>query len=794
MTTDPSETPKLVPFDDDFMRRRRIRRRLFAGVVLFLLAVPTAVAGYLYFFLRNTLPQLGGTAPVPGISRDVTIHRDERGIPRIYASNEADAYFALGWTHAGDRLFQMELLRRLSGGQLARLLGDIGLEEDLRSRRYGHRRMAEAHAEKLDERTRALLTAYVEGINTFVARTGKRTFEFKILRAPFDTWSVVDVLAIGSWQSWYGDALLSDDETYLELLENAGIEKAEAARFAYPAEAPTIVARGSLPESRSEIESLVNGLRIATASNAFAIAGSKSRSGEALIAFDPHVDITTLPGMWYVAGLHVTGEDGSTPLDAVGITVPGLPYVFMGHNGKSAWGFTAAGVDLGDFVRERTDPDDPTKYLTPEGPMPYEIVTEPVQVRGQKSPIELEVRITRHGPILFDGEEEDGDPIAIRWAGHDSDLASVAAAMLDMPTVTSFDRFRELTTALRANLEWFYADENGDIGYQLGAPVPIRAVDEALFPVSGHDGNPNWTGYAPLEETPHAFRPAKGWLASCNQKPRRSGADIPGTYVLDRILRAEELFADREAFDLDDLAAAQLDRVDADLRRWREPAAETLDRLGDAARAAALRAFDGEMSLTSADAALLVTWRSLLLELIFMDELGSPGTLRMLDRVFDDPDSPLFDDTRTDEVEDRAFIQDAAMRRALASTKDKTWGDLQSLTFSHPFSQARGAGFLGLVRGPFPRAGSPGALNASFHARGETDEFQSRIGPSWRFLLDFADLDACRMSLPAGQSGNPMSPFFFDFYESWDAGEYWTVPFSRAAVEESAKHTLRLTP
>jgi len=806
---DPTNAP-----DDLLARRRRVRRRVLIGLVIFALAVPTGIAGFLYFFLRNTLPPMAGRLELPGPTAEITIHRDARGIPQVFAETERDAYFALGFLHASDRLFQMELTRRLASGSLAQLLGWIALDADRESRLLGHRRMARAQVGRLDARTRELLEAYVAGINAYVPRTGRRPFEFKILRAPFDRWSVDEVLAILSWQSWFADRLLSDDPAYLALYEGAGAEAVEAARASYPEWAPATVARASLtplgPLGPVLDEAWVAGLARALrpgASNALAVSARRSESGAALLALDPHVDITQLPGLWYVAGLHAA----DTGLDVVGITTPGTPFVSMGHNGSLAYGFTVAGVDLADYYLERLDPADPGRYATPDGYARFDTVRESIRVRDASVPIELEVRSSRHGPVVYpaaavggrapgapgeEGPDAFGDDrvVALRWAGHDADLARAARSLFGLPRATSFDELRERVTALgAANFAWVFAHAQGSIGYQLGAPVPVRGSDERLLPLEGWVEGNDWRGYRPAGELPYRIDPPDGALAACNNRPA-CATDIPGTYAFDRILRATEVLAGDGPISAADLHAAQLDRVDRYLERRRDLVADTLEAVGRADLADRMRRFGGDVGDDSELGAIALAFGVELRYAVFEDEIDGPGTPRMLERVLGDAGSPLFDDRTTGASETRAAVLARAMERTLERVGGRRLGDVQSLTLRHPFWQARGAAFLGLARGPYPRGGSPGSLDASFPELQEDGSLRVVAGPSWRFVLDFADVDGCRMALPAGQSGNPMSPHFFDFFELWQDGESWPLPFTREAIEANSMHTLVLAP
>lgn len=795
-----SQAPAPTPVNaEEVVIRRRVRRRAMIGLLLFLLVLPVGIFGYMLVFLKNTLPPTNGQIRIPGITAEVVIHRDEMGIPQIFAATEADAYYGLGFVHASDRLFQMELVRRMASGRLSQLLGDESYESDIEARLLGHRRLAAEQVKAFDGPARELVDAYVLGINSFMLRTGKRSFEFKVLRAPFDSWTVEEVLAVLSWNTWFVQDMLSDDRAFLDLFEQAGREKAAAVRYDYPGDLPTIVAALDERPGASDMRRLASALRPTTASNAFVVSGERSASGKSLIACDPHVDVTFLPGLWYIAGLHVE----EPAIDAVGVTMPGLPALSMGHTQTTAWGFTAAGFDLVDYFIEEVDPDDPDRYRTPDGYAAFERIADTIPVRGESTPRALDIRISRHGPIVRDLTAADpSEPpraVALRWAGRDSDLAAGITAAMRLPKVTDFDEFRRTVTSIAAaNLSWVWAHADGEIGYQLGAPVPIRGSEETQLPLEGWIAANDWQGYRPLEETPAGSRPEQGWIASCNNKPAGASVDypLPGTFVTDRVRRATQLLSGKEIISADDLVAAQADRIDLELAAWGPLAAEVLEGVGEAELARKARDWNGDMDPDSRLAAVISAWRFALREAAFVDEMGYRGSMRMLDQVLADDVAGILDDTTTDPgVESRAEALAGAMRTALEWTDGKSLGEAQPITFRHPFWRARGSGFLGLVRGSYARGGSTGTLDSSFPRRATRGAgLETGVAPSWRYVLDFADVDGCRMVIPGGQSGNPMSPHFFDFFKIWRENRYHTVPLSKDKVEAAATQTLRLIP
>ena len=818
--------------------RRALKGLLFAVAGLI---VGFVIAGYV--LLQRSLPVTDGTVTLDGLQDDVTITFDSLGIPQIWAHNETDALFALGYQHAADRMFQMDLIRRLSQGRLSEMLGSVTLETDKQQRMIGHTRLAQKALESLSDHNRRRLQAYADGVNAYHETCRSLPFEFRLLPVDFEPWTVYDCLTALSFQTWFSDALQNSDEFYLELTEKLSDKQLESLLPVYPDWAETTVPEAagrslrppttggpSVCLERGPVESLpavnVNRasvsatsgstafqkaaatallddlstpLRMAGASNSWVVASDRSAGGRAMLAADPHLEIGRLPQFWYAVGMHV--EEPS--YGVLGITVPGLPFVVMGHNGAAAWSFTAGGVDVTDYFEERLDPDDSLRVLTPSGYEPLEIIIDTIYASDNR-PIELRSRLTRHGPVMSDN----GDKLySLKWAGHDVDLAAAIGAGFELHRVITYDRFRLVVTGLGAlNANYMYADRAGNIGYQLGTPIPVRSGNDGHRPGRGWIGDDDWEGYYPLDETPHVCNPPQGWLASCNNMPSRS-ANLSGNFAADRILRITELLRANAEITVDDMATWQLDHRDEYLLRWETILTEALIGIGEA-RLISGNHWDGQTTVESTMMPMMVLFLNRLKQLTFQDELGtlSAGVSKLtLDRLYHSEATEWFDDITTpDYMETREEIAQRAAREtvdALSAVQSddqqplRSWGEMHTLTMRHPMASVPVVNsILNLKFGPWPHSGSPGSLNASFYSRRDDTTYTCIVGPSWRFVIDFADVAAATMVLPAGNSGNPMSSHFFDFNEMWRNGGRWTVPFSRDRVFARAVSTLTMQP
>ncbi len=718
--------------------------KLFARIVLVLLLLAIIVWFGVPLYLRRSIARHEGTV-VAAVRTPVEIAFDAKGIPQIWARTDGDAFFAIGWLHASDRLFQMELVRRLARGELSEVFGAVAIDVDERQRRIGFARRANAN--ELTPAARAALQRYVDGVNAWVAQASVLPPEFVILRLTPRKWTIEDCLAVSGYQTWFSHELMDQDQRYQKIIEKLGMPARALAHAGHPWSPSTV------PE-----------LSITNASNSWVVAPSHSATHAALHAADPHLSIDQAPGLWYLAGLH--SDEG---LNVVGATYAGAPFVVMGHNEAIAYSFTVASVDVIDYY------DDHAAGAA---------IREEIRVRGAK-PRVIEVREGARG-VMID------DHTSLHWAGFDFAPARISDSALRLQKAATFDEFRRAVTGFGAlDANWIYSDRAGNVGYQLGAPVPIRDYDTYVRQ-SASDPRSAWRGYRALDETPYALNPAQGFLASSNNQivPKNWPYAIPGFYDPYRVTRlAAQLPSTHTPAQMH---ALQLDVVSALALRWKSLAAAG----AEAEDAHLLNAWDGRMSADSKAATLFEAWWRRLPRAIFEDDLGEDwDTGRvLLDEAL--TSNTAIDDRRTPQVETRADISKRAMREAKEIAAGRTWGEACKLVIEHPLARVKVLDWwLHLNRGPLPGMGDPGSINANFYSYdGRTKAFRSRVGPSMRFVLDWSDPDSFTLTAALGQSGNPFSPHYDDFLGMAQRGESWTVPFTKEKVYAKSVSMLRLNP
>ncbi len=492
-------------------------RRLIAGFAALLLVI----AGGFYLYLLSSLPQTRGHLVLHGPKAEIRIERDADGIPLITARDDDDAAFGLGFVHAQDRLFQMELARRYAAGRLAEIFGPEALPADREMRVLGLYRAAAAAIPFLSPQMNRVLDAYAAGVNAFIAsRRGARPPEFLLLRFAPEPWRAADSLAWGKLM-----ALRLDGNFRGELLRAQMARSIPAADLAflypeYPADAPTTLAQMLPIYRRLGLGRLYGALPPAVgpiyASNNWVVDGRHSASGKPLLANDPHLELAA-PGPWYLARL-------KTPEGEIaGATAAGVPVVVIGHNAHIAWGFTTTTSDVEDLFVEKVDPADPARYLTPQGSAPFIVRREKILVRGA-APVDITVRATRHGPVLSDvlppGTADPGYVLALSatllvpqdrsaealWeAGHATDWPSFHAAWRNF---------------VGPPQNVVYADDAGTIGFIAPGLVPIRRSGDGWMPAPGWTGDHDWQGFIPFDALPSAVNPSIGAFHQRQQQDR----------------------------------------------------------------------------------------------------------------------------------------------------------------------------------------------------------------------------------------------------------------------------------
>jgi penicillin amidase len=467
------------------------------------------VSGGAYLLLRRPLPKIQGEERLPGLSGEVEVVRDRAGVPHLYATNLEDLYFAQGYVHAQDRLWQMELNRRTAAGRLSEMFGEVALEADRFIRRIGLRRAAEQDAPLLNEETRRLTEAYSRGVNTFVARhKGRLPLEMLLLRITPEPWSVTDSLSWGKMMAWSLAGNWESELLRARIIAKVGAERAARLEPLYVRGLPMIVPPWSdfqglstrLLEQYRQVRELAGLLSTTKGSNNWVVDGTRTQSGKPILANDPHL-APQMPSVWYHIHLNAPG------LDVTGASLAGLPGVIIGRNQRIAWGVTNAGPDTQDLYVERFNPEQSTQYEYQGQWEEAKVIREEIRVKGRAEPVVEDVVITRHGPII-NGMGNGEPPLALRWTSHDP--ATSAESVIGMNRAGNWQEFTAALKHWDAPAQNFvYADVDGNIGYYMAGRVPVRAKGDGLLPVPAGRATTSGRERCPLRNCPRrTIRPA----------------------------------------------------------------------------------------------------------------------------------------------------------------------------------------------------------------------------------------------------------------------------------------------
>jgi penicillin G amidase len=776
-------------------------RRIAAAFGILAAAAIVAAAAWVTW----PLPSRRGTTTIAGLSAPVEVRFDRQGVPHIRTVLETDAWRALGWLHAADRLFQMELRRRAATGRLAEVFGPAGVPTDREARQLGYVALARRDWDAAGPSERAILGAYVDGINAYLA-DHPVPLEVAALGCAPEPWTPVDALAFARLMQ---DGLtiaasrergLFDDARARGLAAAVGLFDAsesgttrvapEVAEFlAAHASAGAPVAAEALPE------------RAPAGSNAWAVTGARSASRRPLLAGDPHLNAER-PGVWYAA--HLTSADG---LDVAGLTLPGGPGVLIGHNGRVAWSITMNQADDADLFLERIDAAAGT-VLRDGRWEPLARSSETIHVKGADDVV-LDVRRTAHGPIVVRFDDAPGYALARASAPE--------GRTQGIEPFVSADRARdgrELRAAFSRyagpaiNVCW--ADAGGNIGVQVAGAIPARRDGDGRFPVPGWTGAYDWNGTIEPAALPSITNPPDGFVASANDDWSVNGAPLPypGLYASnDRAGRARQLAGALHAATVADMRSMQADVYSPYAARAIASMATMTFSDARARRAVAiLTAWDARASLRGPSRlfyAFLKQLRSAVAAPLARGTSGAWITWSLLDRMLaESAGSAYWDDPATPRVETRQEVVERALASALEAVEREdgrdparwNWGRVHRIAYPHPFASVLPAPIA--KRLSFGPVGLPGEWNtldvAGFSLRG--DRYDVVHIPSARLVVDLGDPDASRLVLPLGQSGQLFDRHARDQLTAWSKVVDFPLPFTAKAVTEATTSTLRFVP
>jgi len=793
--------------------------RLASVAALGAVTAAGAAAGGLYYLLRRSLPRTRGSLTVDGLNGPVEIVRDRWGVPHIFAGDEHDVAFGLGFAHAQDRLWQMDFYRRVFSGTLAEVVGEPGIQVDRLMRRFGLRRAAGAQLGQIDAETMAGLEAYAAGVNTFMeSASGRLPLEFLILRYRPQTWAVADSVAFGKFMGWMLASGWSTQIVRSQLMAKLGPEALSELEPLYPESGLLTVPPGTEyrrgdAQLLQEYQELARVLMPGGGSNNWAVDGEKSVTGKPLLANDPHLT-AQMPSIWYEA--HLCGG----AIDAVGASIAGLPTIIIGHNRRIAWGITNSMTGQQDLYVEEVNPEKPDQYRYKGRWRKGERLREEIAVRGQE-PIVEEILVTAHGPVISPAIEGETRVLSVRSVPAES--VSLMRAGYHLMKAQNWDEFRDALRDWSAPGQNFvYADVDGNIGYQLAAHIPVRRRGRGLVPAPGWTDEYDWTGFIPFEGLPSVFNPPTHFVATANNQivgddhPHHIDGDWADEYRIGRIV---EMLREREKN-----AIADFQRMHGDVYsvHGRE-LAEFMGRLqpvDEESRRALdyVRAWDHHLTPDSVAGAIVESFFYHMYRNTFAHKLGDAlgryigegvhylapvsgyghrvgsHLVRLLRQAPADwfPSS----DGRRDTWEDVGL---RSLREALEELRSRLgpdmsrwcWGRLHTISFPHVLGRGPLARLLS--RGPYPLGGDHNTVAQAAYDPAAPYAAGLTI-PSYRQIIDLGNLGNSLSVHTTGQSGQPRSRHFADMIGLWRSVDYHPMLFDREAILAQSEGTLTLKP
>jgi penicillin G amidase len=819
---------------------RAILRFLFWSAAI----VVIAIGATLWWFVYRPLPRLDGSIALPGLQKDAVVERDHWGVPRIRANTVEDMVEAQGYVMAQDRLWQMDLLRRVARGQLSEILGPATLNVDRQFRTFGFTRAADRDLGLMDATNRAILDAYARGVNHFIEQhRDQLPLEFSLLKYKPQPWQPTDTLVISGYMYQTLTDTWEEEIDRTNVTDRVGSERArdlfspDAAMDRFVVGDPNVVNDGSqrsrvdsddedddddddmepdgvlkasatrsnnvrapdaipdlttaLANSVSEfLEASRREIRHSLGSNNWVVSGAHTATGKPLLANDTHLELS-IPPIWYE--IHLTAPGWNVK----GFTLPGAPLVVIGHNDRIAWGFTNNGADVQDLYTETFNPTASDQYRVNGKWVKAQLLDEVIRVKGQPDE-HLQLVVTRHGPIV---RRENGKSYALRWTA--TEPGGLSNVYNWLGKAQNWEEFRSVMKKVWGPAQnAVYADVKGNIGYVMAARVPIRKKGHGEIPSPGDTDDYEWTGYIPFDQLPQALNPDSGLIVTANA---RVVGPAYKPYLTDRW---EEPYRTARIYDLlhdkHDLRPADMLKVQTDTFSY--PHLFLADQLVAAAKTATpndartkklidgLQDWNGIADADSPEVSFLVALRRSALALILEPYLGDQPNLyrwratTFLQRILTDRPAKWLPSTY--KTYDALLV--AAADRAVAKLaedssspriEDWPWKRFNSLEMHHPIGRE------GLLKKLLSISNKPQS-GTSYSVRAATKTH----GPAMRFVANPGNWDESILLIPAGQSGQPGSSHYSDQFSYWYEGKPIFAPFTDAAEAKDRKHTLTLTP
>ncbi|MGR6904365.1 penicillin acylase family protein [Lysinibacillus sp. BSL11] len=756
---------------------------VIAGIIAALALV--AFIGFTWF-MNKSKPVIDGELAVTILDQNVTVTRDEKGVPHIFAKTDADLYRAQGYVQAQDRLFQMDLARRQASGRLSEIIGEATINTDKHFRTFSLRNAAETSLAAYDDESKQVLEWYAEGVNAFIAQAKESntlSYEFALLGYEPEEWTVVDSLTIGKYMAYDLGGNWNTLAFRHWALQNFDEEKAKELFIKYPENASAIIeANIQNPVAvagQFSAEMLPNEFN---GSNNWVVSGDKTKSGTPILADDPHLGLST-PSIWYQMHLQSPQQNVS------GVIFAGIPGIILGHNDEIAWGVTNVGPDVQDLYIEIPNPDDPTQFRYDGKWEQAEVRDESIKVKDGET-VDFEVVVTRHGPIMTDLAFKDTEPTAqfsMQWTALQP--TAELRAVLGFNKAKTWGDFEKALEDFKAPAQNFvFASKDGTIAYKANGQIPIRKQGEGQLPVPGDSSDYGWEGFIPWSELPTLVNPKEGFIATANNQV--IGEDYP-YHITDfwaqpyRFERIKEVLEANEAITVDDMMALQMDQHNLYAREFLPDLLTSIKEKDQDGKYAEIMAMLEKWDMVDAkESGAPLVFHTLMIklqEVLFKDQMPEDmygimyGKFNITDQLLRTAYSGeksiwVEEQGGIDETVYKAFeLTVAQLENQFGKNSSKwQWGDYHQLTFDHTLGSASPILAAYFNAKKVPIGGSKVTVQAADNdLAGNVDH-----GASWRFVVDVGDLSSAYHIVGPGQSGHVKSDWYQDQVLDWANGDY----------------------
>jgi penicillin amidase len=796
------------------------------GISLFLtiLALFLGIVIISYFILKSKIPEYEGKISVKGISNEVKIYRDEHAIPFIITKSEFDAVFALGFVHAQERLFQMDVSRRAGQGKLSEIFGSSTIPFDKMFRTVGINKLVKESLPKLNPLSIKYLEAYSAGVNAYIKQAdGNYTFEFDVLGYEPELWKPEHSLIIAKLMAWELNISWWTDFAFSNLVQKLGEEKVKEILPDFEENAPTIIPNylklaASIETDFYKVDKdfrkFTGFVGTHIGSNNWVVNSNKSESGKVIIANDPHLAFQA-PGKFMFSVIRSDVWNGE------GFSIPGLPAFIIGKNQNIAWVLTNVMADDADFYIEKFDSSG-TKYFIDDKWLNLSIVDDTIYVKSE-NPIIYKIKKNHRGPIISDihpfGEKgnKNNAKISMRWTAlNKTDEIFAMISINQSKNWKDFERGVEHFTAPGQN--FVYGDKNGNIGYICGAKLPIRSSNSPTLIFDGTTTANDWQGFVPYSQMPKLFNPSDNFIASANNKTIKNFSyHISNLWEPEsRIERITELLTQKQKHSANDFKKYQNDFYSHYAKKIVPFVLEAFKdvKIKDENLKTALsllKNWDFYMNKDNQTPTIFNEFFQKLTKNIFYDEMGEElfkeyvfvanVPYRKVNELLNDISSDWWNNVKTENYETRDDIIRKSLVDALISLETKLgkditlwqWKELHKVTFKHLFTKNAPMleGILNI--GPFPIGGDGTTIFNTEYSFANSDSYKNKLGPALRFIYDFAKPDEVNIILPTGESGYFMSKHYNDMTQHWLNGRYLKININTSDIENRNYNLLKLT-